>query len=528
MSHEPLVFNGINGSTGEYLLASLTRAELAQAVVGKEIAGNEHRDRVLTRRPAPGVDPKELATSGWGVVFAHDADPRVREALGELLEHRRAQAAKTHEHYYQEYDGDQGLRPGESMRAWLARHGAGPGPVYPAQVPYYLLLVGDPEMIPLDFQFQLSTQYAVGRIHFDTWEEYSRYAHNVVEAERSPEARPEIPVSVNGVGAALRGRPLRTATGNAPTTAVPPAPSHGTVGVGRQDFGEREGFPAGLPEGRPRQAVLFGVDNPDDRATYFTTKYLMKPLLEKMENARSGWEVQAVLGEEATKARLSHLLGGDETPALLLTASHGMGFNQDDPRFPGGLGALLCQDWPGPKKWRQPIPEDYYFSAEDVSKDADLRGLVSFHFACFSAGMPRQDSFAHESGGEPRMLGSTAVLAPLPQRLLSHPGGGALAVIGHIDRARGFSFIWPGAGSQPQTFAAVLQDLMEGYPVGRAASYLGERYAEIGVSFNVELLKARRGEGVDEIALADLWTAYVDARSYVILGDPAVRLKLDE
>ena len=472
-----LFFNGINGSTGDYLLPPMTPEQVSRIAQGEEFDPDQLQDMELKNRqvqepdfaPIEGVDPKDLAQTGWGVIFpAGETSKEIREALSEILDHRKKQATQKHEHYYKEYIGPKGYRPGESKKNFLARQGVGPGPADPDKMPYYLLIVGDRVTIPYHFQSQLSVQYAVGRIHFDTLQEYAQYAHSVVEAE---------------------------------TSNLSLSPS----------------------------AAFFGVCNKGDAATNLSTEHLVQPLSEWVVTEHPNWDVKTILKEEATKARLGQLLGGSETPSLLFTASHGMGFKNGEPRQLAHQGPLLCQDWPG-REWRQPIPEDFYFSGDDIGEQARLLGMIAFFFACYGAGCPQYDEFeGHKKASRPE-IAPRSFLARLPQKLLSHPKGGALAVVDRIDRAWGCSFSWSdikGSSAERRqiaVFQSSVKGLLDGHPVGSALEYFDERYAEISSDLSTELEDIKFGAEPNHASLAGMWTANNDARNYAIIGDPAVRL----
>jgi hypothetical protein len=463
-----LYFNGINAGTGAYGLPPMAGEALAGFIKGEarpenleELKARQARQRMIQLGPKEGVDPKKLAEAGWGVIFAREADPAIKEALQPLLDRRREEAGDR----FRLYEGAEGYLPGESKSEFLARHGAGPGPADPAKVPYYLLLVGSPEAIPYEFQYQLDVQYAVGRLHFETVEGYANYARSLLQVEQ------------------------------------------GQVRL-------------------PRRVGFFGVANPDDKATELAVSQLVEPLSQGLYDAKPDWEIDTYLREDATKRQLARLLGGDQTPALLFTASHGVEFDPGHPRQLAHQGALLCQDWPGPGAWQpgRELPQDFYFAGEDLSDQARLLGLITFHFACFGAGTPLEDDFYERAFGQPKAIAAQPFVARLPQKLLGHPSGGALAVVGHVERAWGYSFMWPGAGAQTAVFQSALERLLGGHPVGSAFEYFNERYAELATVLSDTLRKAKHHKKVNPYELAGLWTANNDARSYVILGDPAVRL----
>jgi hypothetical protein len=205
-----------------------------------------------------------------------------------------------------------------------------------------------------------------------------------------------------------------------------------------------------------------------------------------------------------------------------------MGFPKDDKRQLPHQGALLCQDWLGPRRSQGPVPQDYYFAGEDLSSDTNLLGLISFFFACYGAGTPLLDEFAQQAFKDKRVeIAAQPFLASLPRRMLSLPKGGALAVVGHVERAWGHSFFW-GKNRSLTTFESALLSLMNGYPIGYAFECFNERYAEISTELTDVLGEVQFGLNVEPLELASKWTANNDSKNYIVIGDPAVRMMVAE
>jgi len=240
-----------------------------------------------------------------------------------------------------------------------------------------------------------------------------------------------------------------------------------------------------------------------------------------MQADQPGWIVETIIGDDANKARLARLMGGDDTPALLFTASHGMQVAKDDPSQLKNMGALLCAEWPGPGMSPKPMPEKFYFGGADIPAKANLAGLIAFNFACFGGGTPTHDDFVGEGAKEPKQLATQPFVAHLPQRLLR---GGALASVGHVDRAWAYAFKSESGSSQVRIFKSTMKRLMEGHPIGSALEYFNNRYAELGSDVAQQIRAARFGTAPDPFDLSYRWLITQDARNYAVMGDPAVRL----
>lgn len=459
MESDIVFVSGVDAVTGDYLQKPLTDQELVSRILREQRDLQSERElkwwheyrsrRTVTRGLPVAIDSSDFSSAGWGVVFLKEAAPEVRIALAPLLERRRMQAGELYRELF--------YRRGESHLDFLSRNGAIPGAVDPEVIPYYLLIVGAPDEIPLGFQTGLGIRHAVGRLSFCQLEDYGIYAQSVIANE--PGGPPQRKVSI--------------------VTATPPG----------------------------------------DRVSALSELHFAKPLCESLIQASSSWEVR--LFDKTTKNIMTEIIGGSMTPGLLFISSQGVAFPFGDPRRRQLQGAILCQDWPGPGTG--PIRPEHYWSAADIPPHARLSGLIIVHHGDYSVATPRP--FEVGISDTSARFSTKTFLAPLAQRLLSHPGGGALSVLGYVGQ------LWSRTTwrqSELTTLEATMKSIMAGEAIGHAMRNTSWRYASLASELSYEL-DAIKSEGKDKATsrrISDLWRAINDAKNILLLGDPAVRLDL--
>jgi hypothetical protein len=511
--------NGIDGVSGEPLVSLGQRAasRLASAAVEPEPLRALHRHKAEQSRQEHlgvvfGVDEDKLDETRWGILINAEEDAALLKALTPLMQHRSAQQGSTPPDltfeegetcgaWFNRHTGNDTFawqrrppvllyHPGEDCARWLRRHGLSQGPVDPRRgVPFYLLIVGRPgplhegdtAFIPFDFQYELDMFWGVGRLCFTDEQgqhvlaDYTTYAEQVVAFEQ------------------------------------------------------------GAPTYR-KQITYFGTRHDMDRATQKSADELIVPLTEGHHGnaaiaAQHGFAQQVFMAEAADRFTLEEILRGTANggqPALFFSATHGVGLPANDPRLTQHQGALLCQDWTGFGS----IQREHWFAGADLPEQARIGGLIAACFACYGAGCPQEDQFVFRlnggSGGPGRTrnaIAPRALVAQLPQRLLV---GGALAVLGHVERAWAHSFSGSGAAAQSQAFEDVLARIMAGKRLGFATDQFNMRQGVLSSMLANQIENMSFGKQVSRSDLNALWVARNDARNYALLGDPAVRLPVEQ
>jgi hypothetical protein len=470
---EVLTMFGVDGKTGAL-------AKLAIDAAVEHVRGNLSRPLVdelaeihggpINFAPNADVNAWAMEEVGWGLVFpaAVDADAKARraeivEAMSPLLELRRSEVGER----FKVLD----WAKTESREQFLGKYDQPTGPIDPDKVPYHQLVIAGPDAITFDQQFSLDVPASVGRLWFD-------------ELDSDDPA-------VRKIGLDALDRYARMV----------------------RDLETTKQYP------RERVMRFLGTANGDPATASSSSRLVPKLGTVKAKD----WTVDApsIGAGAATRAAFAAHFGGDKTPAILFTASHGIDFGAGDENQRRWQGAPICQEW----DWFDGAPSrDHLFTAEDVSADANVAGMIAFLFACHGAGTPVDNQFGKVLG-HPATLAKKPFVAALPNRLLSHEKGPALAVLGHVERAFESSFLLDGV-DQLSHYQSTLRGLAKGQRVGHAMENFSQRFSDLATILVREI--NRMDAGVPTKAaiarVVALWTVAHDARNYILLGDPAARI----
>jgi hypothetical protein len=301
-------------------------------------------------------------------------------------------------------------------------------------------------------QYELDVEYAVGRLWFDSIDDYAHYARSVVLSEEE-------------------------------TFTVPP------------------------------RATVFAPRLRRDIALQVAGRDFVDPLVFRLLDNPGLWSIDQRVGPRATRVALSDLLFKQST-ALLFSVSHTLPVGRGN----APNGGLVCADWPGTGAV---VQRSHVFTPEDVPVDASLTGTVLILLGNSTAGQ----SMRTQAASITQPTTQEALVAPLARRLLSLPQGGALAVLGHVDELWSYSFRFE-LEYEYARYEKLVRHLLDGRTVGLAADLLGQRYSQLRARLD-EGLRASflAGRTVDENRYRSLRVAMLDARNYVVIGDPAVRLR---
>lgn len=489
MQDKRVYFNGYNIEEEKYFINNFKSSKIVDLIKKDKIIKEQHKphyDEAILRLKSEKVnkyfdflseiDPNDLSQAGWGILFAENTQIDMIElALKPLLDLRKKQAGD----FYVCFKGATGYKKNMDKKAFLRQCKNYPWSQSQKRIPYYLLLVGSPEQISFEFEFELSIQFAVGRIYFPTIDEYSHYAQNVIACE------------------------------------------YGVVH-------------------RPRQISLFATDH--DPATHLSSNYLVGALENSLRKSHqfSGWNISSIKGEKASKENLSRLIEikDSNSPALLVSSTHGVicqPFSKQQPLLQGGIicdaflekrRPILHADYPDNHSLLPSLKvnlEDFIYQAEDISKNSNLQGLIHLCFSGFSAGTSKYDSWYNlVNGNGPLALSDEHFCARLPQKILGHSHGG-LAFVGYVGPMWNYAFLWPGITEQTDVTFYVIDQLVKGNRLGYAMEAYRSHYVKnlyLCDHYINELIYHKHFEDKD----LGRWVSRNDARHCVIFGDPAVKL----
>ena len=438
----------------------------------------------------PGYDETDLKQAGWGIIFPQGTLTKaelkhyqaLNQALKVLIDYRRQQMEGREPHVFRckaNWDYMDFLwEEGRKVEYWNMK---------PNIVPYYLCIVASPERISWKFQQSLGDIYAVGRLWFDDPEDCVSYIKHLLKYEQN-----------------------QTSPSNC------------------------------------REVLFMGTQHENDPPTEKSSTQLVKPLYDWLLDKKDLQFSSSLLlgkqsGQEAFKTNLLKRLTAVtdkqfQLPSLLFTACHGVELPASDLTQSQTQGALICQEYPNP--YCTLVSSDYLAGHDVVNTNINLSGLMSFCFACYSAGTPLQEDWIYPGlfnksenivqtvfqrlFQKPEKIAQKPFVANLPQKLLAH---GCTAFIGHVSKTWDTSYLGVnGENNQLDPFLITLEQLLKGVPVGHATDDLTGSAVRLTKQLHDQMENRSK---YSPKQIENTWKARNDFRGYVVLGDPAAKIQID-
>ncbi|WP_437586798.1 hypothetical protein [Sorangium sp. So ce1000] len=398
------------------------------------------------------------------------------------------------------YRVDSGMSCGQATR-WIQRDYWDAVDRRVDELPRYLLLLGDADVVSWEFQQMLGSEAFVGRLAFADERGYEAYVEKVLRWESQepvPGARALFYTVRDGTRATAEGYRHLVA----PTLQF------------TRDCALRGRFPA---------TEIREIGGGDGVFSDEELHDLAQEMLREAQRTQAG---------------------------LLFSVSHGAGAPRQGWRTPeeqrahqgaavlGGSGDRL--------------------TVQDVEKHPFLPGGLWFFFACFGAGTPARSAYYHwldqlyrlgRSSRAERVLASLPgqnarpFVAALPQAALANLNG-PLGIIGHVDLAWTWSFLDSAVANddpsasrttrrRAERFQGVFRSLVHGHRLGVAHNEITHFFCtldtELATSYDEDAepaAAARASDEAREARRAGVWMQRQDLCAYVLLGDPAARLPI--
>ncbi|MEZ4454843.1 MAG: hypothetical protein R3B09_35660 [Nannocystaceae bacterium] len=424
-----------------------------------------------------GGEPNDLHAQRWGILAPEGRrGDRLLEIVAPLVAHRREQQGGEPVRVY---------RVPEKMSAGEAAQWKKtvfrPQRELDVEVPRYQLILGDLHEVPLSLQQVQGSDGYVGRLAFDSDDDYAAYVAKVLRWERSP--APEV-----------QGRALfHTVHDGSSATEIG---YHALVRPGVSMLRER------MDRGQVNadQVVESGDADPDPQGLLNAARIDRPAFLFSLSHGegppRRGWRSadDQRLGQGAMSfGRGGRIRGEDLRDAVFL---------------PGGVWFMLACFGAG-----SPSESAYQHWLEELG----ALGHQQARPQAALAGIPKERPF----------------VAAVPRAVLASPNG-PLGFIGHVDLAWTYSFreLDQRAASRPAKFMGVLRSALKrdrlGIGLRELSRYLGQANQELTDLADEERARGIVADAARRAQKAHLWMLRQDLAAYVLLGDPAARLPLAE